>query len=265
MKRVVNIVVWLILMLTFGCEEEIDKDIDLQVLNRYIVEANITNENKAHEVLIHHGTHDLNETSQPVTGAKVFIYNELDTFVCTEDTIPGHYITEPFITAAGITYTLKFTHNGFTDSATATAIGVSKLGDISIAKTDSLYRYYFTGSEKPCKMEIQYSWQNDAAFTGYYGAPQAKEYFYKLNNIDVPAIFDPDKQIIKFPAGTTIIRRKYSLSPKHQEYLRHLLLETEWRGGIFDVEPGNIPSYFANGSLGFFGACMVLGDTTVVE
>lgn len=266
MRSALNILFLLAMLLLVGCEEEIELDIDYQLLDTYIVEATITNEFKAHEVYIHQGTHELNGESQAVSGAEVIIYCPLDTFSFTEDSEePGKYLSDPFITATGVDYTLVFTHEGFTDSSTAMAIAVSALDDITIAKVDSLYRYYFAGSTTPCKMEVQYNWQLDEVFTTYYGAARAKEYFYELNNIDVPTIFEPTKQYIKFPVGTTVIRRKYSLSENHQEYLRHLLLETEWRGGIFDVEPGNIPSYFANGSLGFFAACMVVGDTLVVS
>jgi hypothetical protein len=78
-------------------------------------------------------------------------------------------------------------------------------------------------------------------------------------------IFGPAKDTIYFPAGTKIIRRKYSLSKEHQDFIRTLLIETEWRGGIFDVQQGNVLTNISNGARGFFAACMVLSDTTVVK
>jgi hypothetical protein len=77
--------------------------------------------------------------------------------------------------------------------------------------------------------------------------------------------FGPAKQEIWFPAGTTLIRKKYSLTKSHQEFIRSLLIETEWRGGLFDMEQGNVLTNFSHGTRGWFAACMVISDTNIVE
>jgi hypothetical protein len=86
-----------------------------------------------------------------------------------------------------------------------------------------------------------------------------------LNNIDIPEEFGPDKQEIWFPKGTILTRKKYSLSNEHQDFIRSLVIETQWRGGLFDIEQGNVPSNFKNGVRGWFGVCMVITDTMVVK
>ncbi|HEX2395261.1 MAG TPA: hypothetical protein VHI78_07945, partial [Bacteroidales bacterium] len=98
-----------------------------------------------------------------------------------------------------------------------------------------------------------------------YGACNALDVYYVLNNIDLGKIFSPDRQVIKFPHKTTIIRRKYSLTPEHQEFARSLMLETEWRGGIFDAEAGNVPTNFKNGMHGWFAVCTLVSDTIQVN
>jgi hypothetical protein len=72
-----------------------------------------------------------------------------------------------------------------------------------------------------------------------------------LNNIDVNTIFGGDREVICFPSGTTIVRKKYGLTESHQSFLRSMLMETDWSGGIFDVQHGNVETNLSNGALGF--------------
>jgi hypothetical protein len=82
--------------------------------------------------------------------------------------------------------------------------------------------------------------------------------------VDIIKEFAPAKQEVLFPEGTMVYRKKYSLSEDHQSFIRSLLIETEWRGGLFDVEHGNVQSNFTNGTLGYFGVCQVLSDSVLV-
>ena len=90
-------------------------------------------------------------------------------------------------------------------------------------------------------------------------------FYYTLDVIDVNQIFAPDKEEIIFPKGAKFFRRKYSLSEKHQEFLRSLLSETDWRGGFFDVAQGNVKTNLSSGAVGFFAVSMVQTDITVVD
>jgi hypothetical protein len=113
--------------------------------------------------------------------------------------------------------------------------------------------------------EVFYDWSFDHDYCNIYGFCTAAETYYTLNNEDVNKAFGPDRQVIRFPVGTTIIRKTYSLSVEHQQFLRSLLMETDWRGGLFDVQAGNVNTNITNGAKGFFGVCMVVSDTTVVQ
>ena len=61
-----------------------------------------------------------------------------------------------------------------------------------------------------------------------------------------------------------ISRKKFSASPAYKAFLRGVLSETEWRGGVFDVERANAPTNLSEGAIGFFAVSTVVSDTTVV-
>jgi hypothetical protein len=46
-------------------------------------------------------------------------------------------------------------------------------------------------------------------------------------------------------------------------FLRGVLSETDWRGGMFDVLPGNARTNMEGEAIGFFTAADVLRDTIV--
>ncbi len=180
-----------------------------------------------------------------------------------DDTEAGKYVSVvPFRATAGIIYRLTISLGEKADTAYAEMFGITPLDDIDIAPKDSLYHLVYHESQDASMMEVYYDWSAMPDFCSKYGACEASEVFYTLDNIDAEKVFAPDRQIISFPEKTRIIRRKYSLSTAHQQFVRALLLETEWRGGLFDAEQGNVPTNFSHGLRGWFGACMVVSDTT---
>jgi hypothetical protein len=112
--------------------------------------------------------------------------------------------------------------------------------------------------------EVYYDWSHDTTYCTSYGYCSAGETYYILDNHDINAIFSPDKKQLYFPEGTMLIRKKYGLTESHQEFIRSLLMESDWSGGMFDVQHGNLESNLSEGALGYFGACMVVSDTTIV-
>ncbi|MEM9340065.1 MAG: hypothetical protein AAGA66_15115 [Bacteroidota bacterium] len=67
-------------------------------------------------------------------------------------------------------------------------------------------------------------------------------------------------------AGVSIRQFKASLSDQHYSFMRAVFAETQFRGGLFYVIPGNVPTNVDNGGLGFFGASAVISRTfTVTE
>jgi hypothetical protein len=209
----------------------------------------------------------LNDISSGISGVTVQLSDGVDVMTFTEDQeIPGLYLSsEPFMATAGKTYRLILSADHLADTAYASMSGVSPLEAIQIVSADGYYRLEYQQSSPPSMMEVLYDWSANAQYGDQYGANKAAEVFYSLDNIDAGKIFAPDKINILFPHQTEIIRRKYSLSEDHQRFIRSLLMETEWRGGFFDTEQGNVPTNFNHGVRGWFAVCMVANDTTFFQ
>ena len=90
-------------------------------------------------------------------------------------------------------------------------------------------------------------------------------YHYTLNSVDVNRIFSPDREHVRFPPGTIVFREKESVSREYEEFLRGVLSETDWRGGVFDVLPGNARTNLSEGAIGYFTAAEVIRDTVVID
>jgi hypothetical protein len=93
---------------------------------------------------------------------------------------------------------------------------------------------------------------------------RAKIVYYSLNTIDVGEMFKPEQEQVVFPEGTVVHRKKYSMNEAHAAFIRTLLSETEWRGGLFDVQPGNVQTNLSEGAVGYFAASTVVADSTVI-
>ena len=254
------------IMINGGCEYETKWKINPseQVI---VVDALFTSELTQHEVRIYSSVEELNQDSPGVGGAEIkLIRDNEEWFFSESDSLPGIYISDSaFRISTGIEYALIVDADGTRDTALAEMVAISPLPSYGIGTYDSLYRFAYYNDDQPSMTNVHYNWSSNPDYCSSYGSCEALETFYSLNTIDVAETFSPAKQIIPFPLGTEIIRTKYSLSPEHQEFIRSLLIETEWRGGIFDVEQGNVPTNFNNGLHGWFGLCMVLSDTVDVS
>jgi hypothetical protein len=254
----------LICLLTVSCERQTSWEIQTSS-GFLVVDCILTNELKKQEVKVYQSSAELNQYPTGVSGVSINLNDGRNSVLFTEDTNQaGSYFSEiPFRASAGNNYMLTIRYGDILDTAYAQMESITPLDAFIIDAYDSLYRFNYQSSENPSMTEVYYDWSAEPHYCQKYGACNASETFYTLDNIDVSKLFAPDKEIIEFPRNTQIIRKKYSLSAEHQDFLRSLLLETEWRGSIFDVEQANIPTNFHHGIMGWFAACMVLSDTTI--
>jgi hypothetical protein len=86
---------------------------------------------------------------------------------------------------------------------------------------------------------------------------RARLLFYTLSTLDVSEIFAPAMEQISFPVGTVINETRYSLTPEYAAFIREVLLETQWQGGLFNSTPANVPTNLSAGGAGFFAVCGV--------
>ena len=266
MKKFLIIVSAGLLLLLVSCEEKTTWELQSSEIFG-VADCILTNELKIQELRLYRSAEKLNEMPAGISGARVEISDGKQIISFTGDGYePGKYVSVvPFRATAGIKYRLTISLGEKADTAYAQMTGIAPLDNIDIAPNDSLYRLIYHDSPDASMMEVYYDWSARPDYCTKYGACQASEVYYTLDNIDAEKIFAPDRQVISFPKITQIIRKKYSLSAAHQQFVRALLLETEWRGGLFDAEQGNVPTNFSHGIRGWFGACTVLSDTTRFE
>jgi hypothetical protein len=193
------------------------------------------------------------------------------TYLLTETPpLSGYYLTDSTIRGVfGKTYRLIINFEGNIYTASASMVPINPMNPLRIAANSSIEGFYHLlhrESNDPAMMEYIIDW---SGLPEYDTIPQsertARILEYSLNTIDASEMFKPGKEKIPFPPGTMIVRKKYSLSDHHQEFVRTLLSETEWRGGVFDVLPGNVISNISGGAVGYFSACVVLSDTTCID
>lgn len=272
MKNIFTLI--LIFSLFFSCEEKIDISLQ-QSTNKYlIVSGIITNENIPKEIKLSFSVSNLNEIPENVSGAQVYISNGDTTYNLIEDNIEkGKYLTDKsFIGVINKVYSLKIIYNHAEYNAIARMLPVSSFDNAtySLDSTKNLYKISYVSSNfsttESAMFELNLDWSAVEGFTDLpYNENHAILYFYKLKTLDVNEIFSPAKEIIYFPKGTLISEKKYSINTEHEKFIRSILMETEWNGGLFDVAEGNIYTNLSSGALGFFGASSVVSSNFIVE
>ncbi len=265
LKQIIYLLVFLILV---SCEAERDWDLQSGSLPVIVVDGILTNEKKAHEIRLTRPVMEMNQTPEPVSGAVVAVFDGSKVYLLNEDPIkPGFYKTIPeFRALYGKQYRLYIFFQDQEYRANASMRPVTPLNPMIIRTEGELFKIEFQGSDEPSMVEVWLDWSH---LSGYKDKPvdetQAKLVFYSLNSIDVNEMFKPEKETVLFPGGTKILRKKYSLSDDHQKFLRTMLSETEWKGGVFDVLPGNVFTNLSEGAVGFFAVSTVISDSTVVK
>ncbi len=247
-----------------GCEEVVDRPIQRgdQLL---VVDGVLTNELKQHHVRLSWSVATPNDAPDPVSGAIVEIYDGYTSVFLQEDPLKkGDYITPNLRAVFGQTYTLHIKYNGKEYFAQDNSTPVEPMNPLSYRAVSGGYVINFEQSgSNPNYIRHEISWKGTTACNT--GACEGLVVFYDLKTIDVNEGTKPTKEDFVFPAGATVVRRKYSLSQAYKTYLRGLLSETEWRGGPFDVDRANAPTNLSRGATGFFAVCTVVADGQVVK
>lgn len=256
-----------------SCEEQTDIMPAPNKNEQIAVDGLITNKMGRHQVKLSYISQLPNEPSIPVTGAAVLISTSDTTSMLTEsEDEPGTYETNLTFKASLLTtYTLLITYKGEVYTAKAkmvVGLPILKTPTIKI-KNNGLYHITWVAraynANHPAMYEIKLNWGHLPA---YKNLPENKTsavlYYYSLPSIDVTEILMPEIESVEFPAGTILVEKRYSLAPEHAEFVRCLLLETAWKGGLFDTAPANLPTNLSQGAIGFFGACYITTASLVV-
>lgn len=249
-----------------ACEERIDIPLQSEVTNLLAVEGILTNENINHKIKISFPYQPMNGTSQPVSGALVTIQEDNSTpSALTEFPVAsGEYYTPVFRAVVGSVYTLKIQYQGKEYSAQDSSVPVEPLIALDYKRVKDEYELdLYPNGQSANYIGHDILWKNTPACLAIDGC-DGRIVYYDLKTIDVNEIYKPAKAEFLFPVGSTIIRKKHSASAAYRAFLRSVLSETEWRGGVFDVNRANATTNLSTGAIGFFAVTSVVSDTTII-
>jgi len=245
--------------------EETDWDYQNGNNGKLVVESILTTEQKTQEVRLSLSRDDINGTPTPVTDAKVSVSNgenELLFIASTED--PGLYESpQPQPALPSKKYTLIIDWNGEIYSAQNQMVSVDLIRQVRLQLTsgsDSIKLANPPGVFSPDE-QAMYEYNIDWSAISGNDSSRAQQIFYMFETIDASGIFKPNQAEVYFPSGSRIIVKKYGLNDDFAAYLRALVMEVEWQGGLLDEASSSLPTNLSNGALGYFGACAVRIDT----
>lgn len=254
-------------MVVFSCEERID--MPLQTINSdlLVVEAVLTNENQNHKITLSHPHQSINGVPTPASGATIYIV-EGNSVVYNAVEFPsgsGVYYTEELVAVFGKPYTLLIQYQGKNFTAQSSSVPVEPLPPFQYeSAADDYYRLIINNSgSDPNYVDYKLAW-NNTSFCQAGGLCSGRIVHYDLKTIDVNELFKPDQADFVFPEGSVVIRKKYSVGSGYKNFLRSVLSETSWRGGVFDVQRANATSNLSGGAIGYFAVCSVVSDTTII-
>jgi Domain of unknown function (DUF4249) len=249
-----------------ACEERIDIPLLSEDKDLLAVEGVLTNENISHTITLTFPYKMMNSKAVPVSGATVQILEgSSTTYTLTEAPAgSGQYVTPVFRAVFGTTYTLWIQYKGKEYFAQDSSVPVEPLPVLDYYKVNDQYALALNESGQNANyIDHRLDWKTTSACLSG-NACDGRIVFYDLKTIDVNEIYKPGKTEFLFPVNSIIIRKKHSVSSAYQSFLRSVLSETEWRGGLFDVERANATTNLSAGAIGFFAVTSVVSDTTLV-
>jgi len=255
-----------LIMIFSACAKQTDWEAPEDGINYIVVDGIMTNENKVQYIHLQFNKSNLNDVAVPLIGAEVIISNEDEIYQLIEDPEEaGRYITDTIVVARfSKNYSLLIYYNERFYSAQAYMVSGKTFAELTYKKNDDndLYHIDYVASsfeaEDPAMWEIQLDWSSAPGYENIDPETCMKKLlFYTLPTLDVSQVFAPLVEQVSFPAGTQILERRYSLTPEHSDFVRTLLLETSWQGGVFPSDPANLITNVSEGAIGFFGVCAV--------
>lgn len=265
MKRSIFILFVLVLA---SCEEPLNWPANESVIPRLVVEGFVTNNPDLNYVRLSLPVTSPDQLPLAISGANVAVLHSGGSVLLTESPgEPGHYTPEsPVNGVVGEGYRLYVSIGEYEFlSDPAWMLPVYQMKDLRYYEVESFPGYYIINpldSDEPSFIEYHVKYENPELANDTI---HKLFYSYTLRTVDVNQFFKPDSERLVFPEGAMVIRTKYSLAPDHEKFIRSLLSETDWKGGWFDVSPGNLHTNMSEGAVGYFGACSVLRDTIFLK
>lgn len=258
-----------------SCTERIDLDLNSDENQRLVVDALFTDEEKQHEVILTLTSSYFDNEPPPVaTGAVVTISSDAGEVFTLTEVKPGYYLTNPNVKGeVGRTYTLRIDYNGETYNSVTTMKRVPPIDTITqVESEDDLNSngdedddfYVALSAQEPAGIGDYYMWEaivNGVKVTDTLG----RLLFVDDGLWDGQYVEDIALESFGVTFGDTVDVYMMSISKAMNDFLVAANLETNWRGGIFDGPPANLPSMISNGAIGFFSASAVSPKRIIIK
>jgi hypothetical protein len=253
------------------CVDTVDIGSIQKTTPKLAVDGGITDEARAHVVRVSF-SHDpvSNAQETPATGAvlsitdgtNVYLLHEISSGVyATADTVKGEI---------GKQYTLTIDHNGNTYTASDVMPE-----PVPFDNGDNVFVYdkwVFGGKERG--FEIEYPLVTYGAIAPVKteltvlpaaGSNDGRTVFYFFPGIDSEGLVPTTAKELNFAYGDTIQQRKMAISNPYYLFLRAVLLETKYYGGVLSSVPANVPTNVSNGAVGFFSASASITRKSLIK
>lgn len=265
MKKLVVILIAGIVALS-SCTKRIDIDLNTLENQRLVVEGWVTNQMQQHQVELTLTTDYFDtQVPPPAINALVTISDGSQTWNLTEEE-PGIYRTPEFAGEFGKTYTLNIDWSDENYTASSLLREVAPIDSMDFEYIDPLEEFGFEGDPWfdlllwTYELEGEgdsYFWNievngepireslSDLSFVNddlYDGNP--------ISGIPVDALTYEEEAV----EGDHIYIEQWNIGREAYDIFEAIMIETNWRGGLFDTPPANVQSNISNGALGYFGA-----------
>ncbi len=245
------------MILLSNCTERIDLELNEEENVRLVVEAWLTTERKEHTVrLTTTSSYFENQHPPPVLGAKVQISDGTNVFELEEFRWDGTYKTAEDVQGqVGKTYTLSIEYEGEVYMATSTIHRVPKIDSLGYM---NVYEY---DDEEYDKHHLTLYVQEPKGIGDFYvfkthvnnqARSLARALLISDEFIDGNYMNGVELKNVGFTIGDEVRLEMLSISEEAHDFLRSILLETEWQNGLFDGPPANVKGNISNGAMGMF-------------
>ncbi len=276
MKNIIYIALFISIALS-ACTERIELDLNTDENVRLVVDAMITTESKAHLVDLSLTTDFFQEgIPDRAQEAIVSISDGTTTKILTEDEPGKYYTSDSFAGEVNKTYTLQIDYEGETYTGTSILPPVATLDSIKVVSFEP-EEDPFEEEEGPLDNHFVIAYFQEPSepgdfyifkmlINGEYYTEGIQEWFF-TDDTAVNGSYIGDAQFFSFPAeeGDTITFEQFSITEEVFDNLNAVLLETVFRGGLFDGAPANVPSNINNGAVGTFIAADVQSKSVIIE
>ncbi len=242
-----------------SCTKIIELDLNDDDNQRLVVDAWFTTEPSEHEVKLTLTTsYFQNEEAPKATGANVYVTDGV-TQIPFLEAEPGVYKTAPGTAAQFHTnYTLHIDYNGESYEATSYVDTVADLDSLSVEP-------WYNSNNEFTGYDV-FMWTQELPGTGDYylwrlwvndelKTDTLNEIYFETDQFLPDGLYFSNWNIEyteEAVAGDTLTLEQHRISKETYDTYYAMMLETEWRGGIFDSPPANVPTNLTNGALGFF-------------